>query len=81
MVQALSGRTIDWRGTDLGGQWRTRGGLGRSDDRDEAPEEPVLGKMDAAPDIATIKLPEYIDSTTATRVEQSILGELQPGGA
>ncbi|HTR87243.1 MAG TPA: glycosyltransferase [Reyranella sp.] len=25
MVTALSGRTIDWRGTDLGGQWRMRG--------------------------------------------------------
>jgi len=25
MVSALSGRSIDWRGTDLGGQWRTRG--------------------------------------------------------
>ena len=24
MVQALGGRTIDWRGTDLGGQWRAR---------------------------------------------------------
>ena len=25
MVRALSGRSIDWRGTDLGGQWRSRG--------------------------------------------------------
>lgn len=25
MLQALGGRTIDWRGTDLGGQWRERG--------------------------------------------------------
>ena len=25
MVAALCGRTIEWRGTDLGGQWRTRG--------------------------------------------------------
>lgn len=25
MLSALSGRSIDWRGTDLGGQWRTRG--------------------------------------------------------
>ncbi len=25
MVSALSGRSIDWRGTDLGGQWRGRG--------------------------------------------------------
>jgi ceramide glucosyltransferase len=29
MVRALSGRRIDWRGTDLGGQWR---GQGRGDD-------------------------------------------------
>jgi anti-anti-sigma factor len=79
MVQALSGRSIDWRGTDLGGQWRTRGGAGRSEDGDEAPEAPVLGRMDAAQDIATIKLPDYIDSTTATRVEQAILAAMQPG--
>jgi len=78
MAQALSGRTIDWRGTDLGGQWRTRA-MGQGDG-DEAPEEPVLGRMDAASDIATIKLPECIDSTTSSRVEQSILAELQPGG-
>ncbi|MBV8393230.1 MAG: glycosyltransferase [Alphaproteobacteria bacterium] len=25
MIRALAGRGIDWRGTDLGGQWRTRG--------------------------------------------------------
>jgi len=25
MVQALGSRTIDWRGTDLGGQWRRKG--------------------------------------------------------
>jgi len=79
MVQALSGRTIDWRGTDLGGQWRTRG-MPDQGDGDEASEEPVLGRMDAASDIATIKLPEYIDSTTSSRVEQSILAELQQGG-
>ena len=79
MVQALSGRTIDWRGTDLGGQWRTRRMPGQGDG-DEALEEPVLGRREAVPDIATIKLPEYIDSTTSSRVEQSILAELQPGG-
>jgi ceramide glucosyltransferase len=33
MVRALGGRTIDWRGTDLGGQWRKRG--------DGMPEKPV----------------------------------------
>ncbi len=33
MLAALSGRSIDWRGTDLGGQWRTRG--------DGPPEKPV----------------------------------------
>ena len=33
MLQALGGRTIDWRGTDLGGQWRSKG--------DGMPERPV----------------------------------------
>ena len=33
MVQALGGRTIDWRGTDLGGRWRRKG--------DGMPGEPV----------------------------------------
>jgi ceramide glucosyltransferase len=33
MLCALSGRSIDWRGTDLAGQWRARG--------DGAPEKPV----------------------------------------
>ena len=33
MVQALGSRTIDWRGTDLGGRWRKKG--------DGMPEEPV----------------------------------------
>jgi ceramide glucosyltransferase len=28
MVRALSGRRIDWRGTDLGGGWRDRSGGG-----------------------------------------------------
>ena len=26
IVSALSGRAIDWRGTDLGGRWRDRRG-------------------------------------------------------
>jgi ceramide glucosyltransferase len=34
MVCALAGRRIDWRGTDLGGQWRRRRG-------DGMPEKPV----------------------------------------
>lgn len=34
MLRAVSGRRIDWRGTDLGGQWRTRG---RGDDARETP--------------------------------------------
>ncbi len=33
MLNALSGRSIDWRGTDLGSQWRSRG--------DGSPEKPV----------------------------------------
>jgi hypothetical protein len=33
MVEALSSRAIDWRGTDLGGRWRRRG--------DGAPEKSV----------------------------------------
>lgn len=33
MVQALGSRTIDWRGTDLGGRWRRKG--------DGMPKEPV----------------------------------------
>lgn len=33
MVRALSSRTIEWRGTDLGGQWRSR--------TNDAPEKPV----------------------------------------
>jgi ceramide glucosyltransferase len=34
MLRALSGRRIDWRGTDLGGQWRgTQRGMARGDIR------------------------------------------------
>jgi ceramide glucosyltransferase len=79
MVQALGGRTIDWRGTDLGGQWRARSAREPSVG-DSASKEPVLSRMDATPDIATIKLPEYTDSTSSLLVEQSMLAALQPGG-
>jgi len=79
MVQALGGRTIDWRGTDLGRQWRARNARKESAG-DGASKEPVLSRMDATPDIATIKLPEYTDSTSSLRVEESMLAALQPGG-
>jgi anti-anti-sigma factor len=79
MVRALSGRTIDWRGNDLGGRWRSRDaqmpGLG-----DGAAEEPVLSKMDSSIDITTIKLPEHTDSTSSSRVEKMMLAALRPGG-
>ena len=62
MVQALGSRTIDWRGIDLGGQWRARSARKLSAG-DGASKEPVLSRIDATSDIATIKLPEYTDST------------------
>jgi ceramide glucosyltransferase len=81
MVQALSGRTIDWRGTDLGGRWRMQGGSTRERDAgDGAAKEPVLSRMDATPPIATIALPACTDSTTASSVEESMLSALRPGG-
>ncbi len=79
MVQALGSRTIDWRGIDLGGQWRARSARKLSAG-DGASKEPVLSRIDATSDIATIKLPEYTDSTSALRVEESMLAALQPGG-
>jgi anti-anti-sigma factor len=79
MIQALAGRTIDWRGTDLGGQWRARGPRERAAG-DAASKEPVMGKMEATPDIATIKLPQCTDSTTSASVEESMLAALRPGG-
>ena len=79
MVQAVSTRTIDWRGTDLGGQWRTRGARGRAVG-DGASQEPVLSKMDATAEIITFKLPECTDSTTSSRVEQMMLAALKPEG-
>jgi anti-anti-sigma factor len=81
MVQALSSRTIHWRGTDLGGQWRMQGVLARERDAgDGAFKEPVLSRMDATPDIATITLPACTDSTTSSSVEESMLAVLRPGG-
>jgi len=84
MIQAIAGRTIDWRGTDLGGQWRTLGGQTSAADMaaqgDGAMHGAVLGKMDKPNDIATFKLPEYTDSTTSWRVQQSMMAALKPGG-
>jgi ceramide glucosyltransferase len=80
MLQALGGRTIDWRGTDLGGQWRARSARKPSAGDDASKESVLSSKMDATPDIATIKLPEYTDSTSSLRVEQLMLAALQPGG-
>jgi anti-anti-sigma factor len=79
MIQAVSKRTIDWRGTDLGGQWRTQGARERAVG-DGVSEEPVLSKMDTTADIATFKLPECTDSTTSSRIEQMMLAALKPGG-
>jgi anti-anti-sigma factor len=79
MVRALSGRTIDWRGNDLGGRWRARSahlpGFG-----DGTTEEPVLSKMDSSTDVATIKLPEHTDSISASRIEKMLVAALRPGG-
>jgi len=79
MVQALGGRTIDWRGTDLGRQWRARSPR-KNSAGDGASQEPVSSKMEAPPDIATIKLPQLTDSTTSSWVEESMLAALRPGG-
>ena len=79
MVQGLSGRTIDWRGNDLGGRWRARR-MSNHGAGDGASKGPVLSKMDATPDIATIRLPECTDSTTSSWVEETMLAALRPGG-
>ena len=79
MVWALGGRTIDWRGTDLGGQWRARSAR-EPTAGDGVSKESVLSRMDAIPDIATIKLPEYTDSMSSLRIEELMLAALQPGG-
>ena len=71
MVRALSGRTIIWRGIDLGGGWRASG--------DEAGEGDVMTAMDASGEIATVKLPDCIDSMTALSVEKSILEKVYLG--
>jgi anti-anti-sigma factor len=80
-VQALASRTIDWRGTDLGGQWRKQGLPTRvRDTGDGALKEPVLSRMNTTPDIAKIKLPACTDSTTSSSIEESMLAALRPGG-
>lgn len=71
MVSALSSRAIMWRGTDLGGQWRANG--------DEPVEGAVVRSMDALGEIATVKLPECVDSTTVGEVERTILAAVRPG--
>ena len=75
MVGALSSREIMWRGTDLGGQWRTAGPR----DGDKAPEQAVFASMDVPKDIEIVNLPDCVDSTTAEAIEQSILRRIVPG--
>ena len=76
MVNALSSRAIIWRGTDLGGQWRTARPPGGGD---KAPGQAVLTPMDMPKDIEIVSLPDCVDSTTAEAIEQSILGRIVPG--
>jgi ceramide glucosyltransferase len=71
MARALSGRAIIWRGTDLGGGWRASG--------DEAVEGAVMTAMDPPSEIATVKLPDCIDSVSASSVEKSIMEKVRPG--
>lgn len=71
MVRALSGRSIIWRGTDLGGGWRAAG--------DEAADGLVVSAMDKPGEIATVKLPDCIDSMTALSVEKEILEKVYLG--
>jgi anti-anti-sigma factor len=81
MVRALSGRDIDWRGNDLGDRWRTEGApeLERQPG-DTIRDEPVWSTMESMPDIATVRLPEHTDSTTAASVEATMLAALRPAG-
>lgn len=71
MMRALSGRSIIWRGTDLGGGWRMSG--------DESAEGDVLTAMKTPGGIETVKLPDCIDSMTALSVEASILEKVHLG--
>ena len=81
MIQAISGRTIDWRGTDLGGQWR-KAAAGKTGlaTRDGVMQGAVVSKMDTPADIAVFRLPEHTDSTTSSRIQQSMTAALKPGG-
>jgi anti-sigma B factor antagonist len=73
MLTALAGRTIDWRGTDLGENWRERRQRGWSE-----PRFRMTGVVWAS-DITTVTLPEHFDSTTYPEVEKSLFDALRPG--
>src|SRR5262249_9697003 len=70
MAVALAGRTIDWRGADLGGQWRTRKGWSPSELRMESVSET---------EISTITLTEQLVSTTCWTVETLLREALRRG--
>lgn len=76
MASALSSRTIVWRGTDLGGQWRS---FGSRESGDKMPDQPVLNAMDMSKDVEVVKLPDCVDSTTADAIERSVLGRVTRG--
>jgi ceramide glucosyltransferase len=76
MIAALAGRTIDWRGTDLGGQWRDQGA---HDQGGWVAPEPRITPVIEAKEITTVALPEHVDSTTCPEIEKSMREALLPG--
>ncbi len=86
MLTALAGRTIDWRGTDLGGQWRREEGRREEGRRQGGWSDPKLRMDDvseaeerAPREITTVALPEHVDSTTCPEIEKSMLEAVGPG--
>lgn len=83
MLTALSRRSIDWRGTDLGGQWRARGDATTAESSEEVrgwqSQEPRISEGMPTEEIRIVTLPERVDSATSASVENMLFEVIRPG--
>ena len=70
MATALSGRSMKWREGDLGESWRRR---------DSSGSEPPVRPPASSVKVATVALPDRVDSVSASLIEGNVAGHLRPG--
>jgi anti-anti-sigma factor len=81
MVTALAGRSMAWRGNDLGESWRSRSLVPASSVNVDVRPVEQGSEITVGDSVTTVLLPGHVDSGSVGAIEREIVEHLRPGAS